>query len=64
MKVVWTVLVIVLLAGVICWVREGAGFSVLQALPLLGGHAPGLFDVGGVALIVITIWGLRRLARK
>ena len=61
MKVVWTVLIVVLIAALICWVREGADFNIVTALPLLGGRPPGCGDVGALALLAITGWGVARL---
>jgi hypothetical protein len=64
MRIVWTVLIVVLIAALICWVRSGSAFNVVQALPLLGGHPPGIFDLGAFVMILITIWGVRRLTRN
>ena len=64
MKVIWTVLIVVLIAGLMCWVRGGADFSFVRALPFLGGHPPGVFDFGAICLCVITVWGLARLRRN
>ena len=67
MKIIWAVLIIVLIAALICWVRTGADvFSIVEALPLLGGHEPSwLWDaLGGGGLLLITAWGIRRLQRK
>ena len=64
MKTVWIVLIVVLLACVIVWVRSGSTFPIVQSLPLLGGYHPGIYDAGAGAMILITIWGLRRMGRR
>ena len=38
MRIVWTVLIIVVIASVACWVRGEADFHIVSALPLLGGR--------------------------
>ena len=64
MKAFWIVLIILFVAVVINAVRGGATFPVVQALPFLGGHRPGSHDFGASAMIVITIWGIRKMLRS
>lgn len=63
MKIFWIALGGLLLAGLIVWVRGGsAPFNVLHALPLLGGHKPSLlWDGAAFVMVLIVLWGLRRL---
>jgi hypothetical protein len=63
-KVVWIVLLILLLASLIGWVRGDAVFPIVQALPFLGGYSPGIYDAGACIMILITVWGIRRLNRR
>lgn len=64
MKVAWVVLILVLLASVACWVRGGADFNIVSALPFLGGRPPGIADIGALALLAITGWGIARLLTR
>jgi len=57
---------VLILAGtffVISWLREDHGDfgSVVRTLPFCGGYKPSFYDIGAVALIVLLIWGFRRL---
>jgi hypothetical protein len=45
------------------WLRQGSSFPIVQTLPLLGGHQPGLYDAGSFLLLLLAIWGFGRLAR-
>ena len=64
MKTFWIVLIILLIAVLINAVRGNAGFPLVQVLPFLGGHRPGIHDVGAIIMIVIAIWGIRKLLRN
>ena len=64
MKLIVILIVLLLFAALINFLRGDAGFPISQALPLLGGHPPGLFDVAAGAMILISIWGIMRLLRK
>ncbi len=66
MRFFWIIVIVLLFAAVICWVRDSAtGFHVIQALPLLGGKEPSiLWDGATVVMLLIVIWGVRRLGQK
>ena len=64
MKAAWAVLLVVLTAALIAWMRaEHADFALPQALPFLGGYEPSFFDVAGSAMLFICILGLVRMKR-
>lgn len=50
-------------ALLINWLREGESFPIVQTLPFLGGHDPGLYDFGGLVLLGLAVWGALRLKR-
>ncbi len=59
------VTLLLLFAAILNFVRSGADFFVLDTLPLIGGRSPSLlWDGAAVAMILITIWGIRRLRRR
>lgn len=63
MKAMKIVVVVVFVAAIMGWVRGGGASSLFEWLPLVGGHAPGLYDVGAGLMIIIAIWGVSRIAR-
>ena len=65
MKTFWIVLMILLIAVLINAVRGGADFPLVQALPFLGGDRPSwLWDGAAIVMLVIALWGMRRLHRQ
>lgn len=66
LKLFWIVLLVLLTAALLTWLRaEGGGTSVVRALPLLGGHKPSiLWDGASAAMLLITLWGIGRLRRR
>jgi hypothetical protein len=58
------VLIIVLIACLINYLRAGADFPIVRCLPFAGGHEPSLYDAGAFALLLMIPWGLGRLRRK
>mgnify|MGYP001590445682 CR=1 FL=1 len=64
MKLFKIVLVTLLVAGVIKWVRQGRGFSILESLPIVGGHELSRYDVAAVIMLAIMLWGMARMARR
>lgn len=63
-RIVYVTLVILIAASLIGFIRGGAGFPIVQVLPFAGGPAPALYSGAGVVMILITIWGIRRLQRN
>ena len=57
------VLILILFATLIHAVREDGGFRLLQVIPFMGGRRPGEYDLAGVAMVLISLWGLGRLNR-
>ena len=65
MKAAKVVLIVLFCAVLINWIRGGQDFHLVQVLPFLGGHKPGIYDAAGlVMLLVLLPWGLRRLRRR
>ncbi len=61
-KTVQVVLVILLIAALIGWVRNGRDVGpIARCLPFCGGHRPAFYDLGGLAMLGLGIWGLARL---
>ena len=64
MKAVKIVLVLILIAALINAVRLGQSFPLPHVFPFLGGMAPSQYDLAGIAMLLITLWGLARLRRN
>jgi len=62
MKAAKIILVILVISALIGWVRGGHGPEhIAKTLPFCGGHRPGLYDLGGLAMLGLCLWGLARL---
>lgn len=57
-------IIVLAVAALIVWVRGGESFHIAQVFPFLGGYKPGLYDAGSLIVILMTVAGLRRLARR
>jgi len=56
-----TAIAVIVLAFML-WVKGSTSFGhIVQILPFLGGNKPGIYDLAGIVMILITIRGLRRL---
>jgi hypothetical protein len=65
MKVTKIVLVVVVAWIVINAVSRGYDFKLPMVLPFMGGKGkPYFYEVAGVVMILIMLWGLRRLGRN
>jgi hypothetical protein len=64
MKAAKICLVILLIAIVINFARQGAGFHISRVLPGLGGDLISLYDLGGVILVCLLIHGIGRIGRN
>jgi len=64
MKAAKVVLIALLAALAINWVRQGSTFHIVQTLPFLGSRKPTLsYEVGGFILLILAWWGFSRLRR-
>lgn len=65
MKAYVKILIIITVTfGLIVWIRNSFDFGhIAKTLPFCGGHEPGIYDFGAVALIVLMFWGFSRLSR-
>ena len=57
------VLVVILISVLIIAVRGDFRYHLLHTFPFLGGQLPGIYDVGGVGMIIIFLYGWARLNR-
>jgi len=67
MKITQMILIVLVTALLINFLREGTSFTALpEVLPFCGGQEPSLlYDLlGGGSLILLGLWGLRRLRRR
>ena len=64
MRLFKIVLVTLLLTAIVNWVRRDRGFSILESLPIVGGHEPSRYDVAAIIMFLIALWGIARTARR
>jgi len=66
MKTVKIVVIVIVTAALINFIRGSESWPLPRVLPLLGNHQPSfLYDLaGGGALVLLLWWGLRRLRRR
>ena len=65
MKAAKIIIVLIVAYVLIKWIAGNEEFALPTILPFLGGHEPDFwYDIGGIALIVIALLGLRRLSRN
>ena len=64
MRLILIIVIVVLFAALLNFVRAEVDTPLLQSLPLLGGHTPGGYDVAATALLLISAWGVWRCFRK
>ena len=62
MRLVLITTIIVMSAALITWIRADEDFPIAHVLPFMGGDDPGVYDVGALVVIGITIWGITRLS--
>jgi len=63
MKEARIVLILILFGTLIHAVRGDADFSLPHVIPFMGGRRPGEYDLMGIAMILIFLWGMARLNR-
>ena len=62
MKTAKIIVVILIVGAVIGWARHGHDVGhIAKSLPFCGGHKPGVYDLGGLAMLGLCLWGLSRL---
>jgi len=64
MKVTKVVLAIVIGVLLIKTVSSEYDFKLPMVLPFMGGSKPGIYEIGGIVVILIAIWGIGRLGRS
>ena len=58
MKAAKVTLIILVLWALVGWVGGG---DLRRTLPFLGGHPPGIYDIGALVMVVITVVALRTI---
>ena len=62
MKAAKIAIVIVIISSAILWCRSSWDFGhIARSLPFSGGHRPGIYDIGALAILVLLLWGFSRL---
>lgn len=62
MKAIKIIVVLIVVGTFINWARSGADWPLPQALPFLSGQPiSALYEVAGLVMIGIGLWGLGRL---
>ena len=64
MRATQVVIAVVIAALVIRAVSAGYDFKLPMVLPFMGGRKPGIYEAGGIAIILIALWGIKRLGRS
>jgi hypothetical protein len=65
MKPINITLIILVAASILVFVRSGMVFHIAKSLPFCSGNPIEWgYDLGGLAMIVIFLWGLNRLRRN
>ena len=64
MKATKVVLTIVILIILIKAVSADFDFKLPMVLPFMGGSRPGIYEIGGVIILLIAIWGINRLGHR
>jgi len=60
-----TIVIIAICASLIVWARDSKMWHIAKSIPGFSGDSPELvYTAGGIAMILIAGWGLRRLFDK
>ena len=55
-------LVILIVLGLMIWIRGGTDLGhIARIIPFCGGFEPSLYDAAAILLIILAVLGLRRL---
>ena len=64
-RMILATLIVIFSCVMINWVRGGDNaWHIVQSLPLLGGYRPSIYDVAGFVMLLILVWGIRRMKRN
>lgn len=61
MKPALVTAILLLTLAVLGWLRADHRFDIRTIVPFLTGREIGVFDWGGLALLILAAWGLSRL---
>ena len=64
MRLALTVVIVIFTLGLLRYLGVGSKIDLLRAVPYFGGFRPGLYDLAGVAVIIIALWGVMRILRS
>lgn len=64
MKIIKITLIIIFISALICAVRLGDDYPIVQVLPFLGRGRPLIYHFAGISILLITCWGLYRLRKN
>ena len=65
MKAIKITLILLVAGCILAFVKSAEVFHIAKALPFCSGNPIEWdYDLGGVAMIVLFLWGLHRLRRK
>ena len=61
MKCAKLVVVLMIVTSFILWCRRSLDIGhIARSLPFSGGCRPGIYDVGGIAVLLLLLWGFSR----
>jgi len=63
-KLSLTVAVVIFTGALLLYLGVGSGVDLRRAVPFFGGFRPSFYDVAGLAVIIITLWGALRVLRS
>jgi len=64
MKLFQVLLILVVAAYLINWVKQGQTFHIAEVLPFAGGPHPPLYDLGSIVLLAMAWCGFQALKRR
>lgn len=65
MKTILTIGIIIFAFAIVRWVLgDGGPIHVAELLPFVGGHPFGIYDLGGICMLVIIVLALPRLGDR
>ena len=64
MKAAKITLILLVAAATITFMKTNRAIDLRRALPFCDGEPPHLYHIGALALLLIWLWGMRRLRRR
>jgi hypothetical protein len=63
MKTIRLTLIMLVAIAFYLSIKAGHSFNIVQALPFAEGENINIYHFGSLAVVLITLWGLRRLKK-